>query len=335
MYFKMHNFNQPQENNVGLTIPNARIKILNDWWNNVNRPIEQNIETNKIYKIKIFADFGESSYFKHVFEQICETDKMENYGIDKEIYITDGDDYTHALLLNNCMPNLNPNIPKKNIVALAYEPPIFIIKDMHPQYMDYLEKYVGKYLIGDVILQEPFVCKYSYMTHITPLRHIPMKTKRMSIIISRYNSFWFGYSYRHKLAQHILMSNLPIDIYGNGCDIHYNNVNDSRLKGEFHGNEPYEEYDFHICIENFQTECYFSEKVISPLLTNTTPIYFGARKITDYVGDNIVTMSGNIENDLQLLASILNNPMEYKKNIDVEFIKKKVFLLHNLDNIFD
>ena len=83
----MHNFNQPQENNVGLTISNARIKILNDWWNNINRPIEQNIETNKKYKIKIFADFGESLHFKHIFEQICETDKMENYGINKEIYI--------------------------------------------------------------------------------------------------------------------------------------------------------------------------------------------------------------------------------------------------------
>jgi hypothetical protein len=232
------------------------------------------------------------------------------------------------------MPVLKPDIPKKNIISLAYEPPIFILKDMSPQCMEYLEKYVSKYYIGDFILQEPFVCKYSYMTHITPLRHIPIKTKRMSIIISKWNSFWFGYSYRHKLAQHILMLNLPIDIYGNGCP-HYNNINDSRLKGEFHGNEPYEEYDFHICIENFQTDCYFSEKVINPLLTNTTPIYFGARKITDYVGDNVITMSGDIENDIQLLVKILNNPMDYKKNIDVEFIKKKVFLLHNLDKIFE
>jgi hypothetical protein len=57
-------------------------------------------------KIKIFSSFCDSEHCKTVFEDICEKKNMFNYGEDKEIYITNGDDYTHVIILNTAMPQL-------------------------------------------------------------------------------------------------------------------------------------------------------------------------------------------------------------------------------------
>ena len=121
------------------------------------------------------------------------------------------------------------------------------------------------------------------------------KTKIMSLIISQ-KQWTHGQRYRHHIASEILKTNLPIDIYGRGCFIHESPPSldfllfnppvqckkDSRLKGEFKEEEPYTDYKFHICIENFQVEDYFSEKIINPLIFNSIPIYLGCSKIAEY-----------------------------------------------------
>ena len=78
-----------------------------------------------IYRIKIFSNFCNSSVAKDTFERLCDTESLSNYGADKEIYITIDDDYTHAIILNTAMPILK-NIPKQNIVGLAFKPPVFL-----------------------------------------------------------------------------------------------------------------------------------------------------------------------------------------------------------------
>ena len=50
-----------------------------------------------MYKLRIFSSFGKSENCKEIWERLCETKDMNNYGIDKEIYITNDDDYTHVL----------------------------------------------------------------------------------------------------------------------------------------------------------------------------------------------------------------------------------------------
>jgi hypothetical protein len=171
--------------------------------------------------------------------------------------ITINDDYTHAIIINTAMPVLK-NIPKENVIGLAFEPVQFL--GLTQQFIEYAKKYIGKYLIGDRINLPPlFVEHYGYMWHITPLTYLPQKKNIMSIMISQKNSAK-GHIYRHELVQKILSSNLPIDIYGRGC-IYYNAIKDSRLKGTFENNEPYESYQFHICIENFRASHYFSEKI--------------------------------------------------------------------------
>jgi len=284
------------------------------------------------YRIKIFADFASSSELKQICETICEVDKMDNYGVDKEIYITPHDDYTHAIIFNLATPKLRVGINKSNVLGLAQEPTVFIIQTANENKLKYVINNIGKYFIGDNVFAKPFVENYSYLLHNKPLSYIPIKTKRISFIVSQKKDYWFGYEYRYKLLNSILEGYLPIDIYGRVCK--NGNIKDARLKGVFNNNEPYEDYEFHICIENFVSERYFSEKIINPLLTNTIPIYLGCRNIKDYFGDSVIIMTGNIEEDMILIKDIINYPEKYRRNIDIEKIKKKVSLLHNLDSIF-
>lgn len=281
------------------------------------------------YLIRIFSSFCDSENCKTTFERVCETQNMQNYGKDKEIYITTGNDYTHAIILNTAMPMIT--LPLKNIVGLACEPVQFL--GLSPQFIQYATQNIGKYFIGDQIeLPKPFIAYYSFMWHLAPLREIPIKTKIMSIMVSAKN-YATGHKYRHQLVQQILRSDLPIDIHGNGCK-YYSNLNDSRICGSFIDYEPYKSYDFNICIENFQTEWYMSEKIINSLICGTTPIYLGAKNAGDFFDNNLIRLSGDISTDMNLLTQILQNPEQYKKHYSIDEIKNKTNLLKNLDHIF-
>ena len=306
-----------------------------------------------IYRIKIFSSFCDSSGAKSTFERLCDTASLSNYGPDKEIYITNDDDYTHAIIMNTAMPILK-NIPKQNVVGLAFEPPVFL--GLSLDFVEYAEKYLSAYFIGDKYdLPDVFVEKSSYMWYTPPLNYLPIKKNIMSIMISEKNSAP-GHKYRHMLVQRILSLNLPIDIYGRGCSL-YDSFNtgtknlqtsttsifpflpkksmkDSRIKGTFTEIEPYESYHFHICIENFSTSHYYSEKIMNTLLCSTTPIYWGCKNIDSYFPDSSIRLSGVIETDIMMLTNILKNPDMFKKTIDVDMVKKRINLLKNLDNIF-
>jgi hypothetical protein len=159
----------------------------------------------------------------------------------------------------------------------------------------------------------------------------------MSIMVSK-KEFAPGHKYRHLLVQRILSSHLPIDIYGKGSEYYkslcVSNTNVSCIKGEFVDIEPYSTYDFHICIENYKTSHYFSEKIINPLLCSTTPVYWGCENIESYFPGNAILLTGSVDADMEILKNVLLNPAEYKRNIDVDSIKNKMNLLKNLDKLF-
>jgi len=259
---------------------------------------------------------------------------MDNYGPDKEIYITTNDDYTHAIIMNTAMPldNWNVNVTKEKTIGLAFEPPEFLkIDSNYTNFVEYARYRISKYFIGSThCLPSPFLSHYSFMWHITPPRNMVDKTRPMSIMVSEKTNAP-GHIYRHALVKAILQSNLNIDIYGRGCRFY---SGDNRLKGEFSDNEPYESYYFHICIENFQTECYTSEKYTNCILCGTTPIYWGATTIDDIFPNITIILSGDLEKDMCMLYDILMNVDSYKKTIIQEQIRPKMNLLKNLDNIF-
>jgi len=313
--------------------------------------------------IKVFSSFCSTEEIKEVFERIFETSTMLNYGKDKFLYITCDEDYTHAILLNTAMPVLK-DIPKEHVIGLAYEPPFFL--GLSVEFIEYAQKYIGKYYIGNKYdLPEPFTESNAYLAYHSPLTYLPIKRNTMSIMVSTKNMAE-GHKYRHFLVQRILSMNLPIDIYGRGCE-YYKHMNvgagasanagananelimnmemntisylpknniDSRIKGDFIDIEPYESYDFHIAIENFKTPHYFSEKIINPLLCSSTPVYWGCENITSYFPNNVIVLTGNINADIIMIENILRNPSQYRSNVDVDTIKNKVNLLKNLDKVF-
>lgn len=282
----------------------------------------------KFYRIRIFTSFGLSENCKPIFERLCETSKMENYGPDKDIYFVDDDTYTHVILLNTPTPKIL--VPKERVVALAFEPPNFLSADFSPAFLQYVTQHVGRYLIGDASkLPPPFVTSYCYQWHITPPVNEPAKDRLMSIMVSEKQQAP-GHRYRHELVRAILSTNFNIDVYGRGCQ--YFPANDSRVKGEFTDNEPYERYHFHICIENFKTPCYTSEKYTNSILLGSTPIYWGATN--PIFPEYTIVLTGDIIKDMTLIRDILYNPEKYVRQINQKEARNKLSILKNLDTVF-
>ena len=164
-----------------------------------------------------FSDFCSSEKCKILFEACCKVDDIDNYGKDKEIYITSDDDYTHAVILNKATPALK--ISKNNVLGLACEPLDFL--GLNKNFIDYAKQHIGKYFIGekDDEMEDPFVEHHGFMWFDHPATNKTDKTdktKLMSIVFSNKN--WApGHNYRHVLVKNIIEKNLPIDIYGRGC----------------------------------------------------------------------------------------------------------------------
>lgn len=284
-----------------------------------------------IYKVRIFSNFCRSEDCKDIYERLCEyTSPIYDYS---NITLTNDDDYDHVIILNTAMPTLKADVPKENVVGLAFEPPKYL--RITTQFVEYAVKHIGKYCIGDATgLPEPFTERYSHMWHNPSLNSPPKKDKLMSIMVSDKKDAR-GHLYRHELVKKILESNLPIDIYGRGCRLYsFMGMRDERVKGEFNETEPYQQYAFHICIENFQLNEYFSEKIVNPLLCSTTPIYWGCRNIHNHFPEKVIMLTGDISKDMSLLNDICTYPGKYRKEINVEEVKRVIYLFQNMDNLF-
>jgi len=229
------------------------------------------------------------------------------------------------------MPEIPSHIPKKNVVGLAFEPIRFL--GLTQEFLDYAIKNIGKYFIGDTMgLPAPFIEHFSYMWYNPPLQTAPTKTKLISMMVSEKTSHQ-GHRYRHELLSRILSTDMPVDVYGRGCR-YYEELGDSRIKGEFTESEPYNDYKFHICIENFQSNHYFSEKVMNPLLASTTPIYLGCQNIDSYFPGMILYLTGEVDKDMELLRNVVTYVEVYEKEIDIEKVKSAIFILRNMKELF-
>ena len=281
-------------------------------------------------RVKIFSDFCDSNSAKVVYERVCDASNLDFYGKDKQVWITADDDYTHAIIINNAMPVLT--IPKKNVVALAFEP--FEFLNLTQEFVEYAQQYIGKYFIGDKRgLPEPFIEHFGYIWYSNPKRDILTKPKLMSIVVSEKD--WApGHKYRHMLVEKIIEAQLPVDIYGRGSMKYADKSNN--VKGEFNINnaEPYEDYMYSICVENFSENHYFSEKIMTPMLYNCMPIYLGCKQINKYF-DDIIPLTGNISYDIGLLAYVFKYAGLFYRKTYTEKNINTVSLLNNIHKIFD
>lgn len=293
-----------------------------------------------MYKIKIFSSFCSSEICKINFEKVFNSKACEFYGINKKVYIATDDDYSHAIILNTSMPKINPNIPKQNVIGLAFEPYEFLA--ITEEFLEYAENHLGKYFIGNKHnLPHCFVEHYSFMWHNNPNKEIYLHEKKrlVSIVLSD-KKLALGHKYRHLLVNEIIKQNLPIDIYGRGAkyfekikDKNIYNTN-TKICGDFQNIEPYETYLYSICIENYQSNDYISEKVLDPLLHNCQPIYLGAKNINNYFGGNIILLKGNLFIDIAILKTILKSPIKYYNPNTNERNSKIINFFENIDKLF-
>jgi hypothetical protein len=273
-------------------------------------------------------------------ETCMSTDKLKTM-YDSEVVLTTDDNYTHVIIINTCMPELK--IPKENVVSITYEPNVHLFVGGHyfiMQFFEYAKKHISKCFVEDIRgLPEQFMEGQTFCYYNTTHFYYKPKSKFCSIVISKRNS-GLNYSYRHKLVEAILFTDLPIDIYGYGVDF-YKDSNDERVKHALEnthedpfGTDPFEDYKFHICIENVISNSYFSEKIINPLLSNNIPIYYGCKSIDNYFSD-VIKLTGDVEEDIHILTHIYQNQGDYSNTNIYEGILEKTNLFINLHNLFD
>ena len=277
-------------------------------------------------RVKFFNSFTDSINTRNVFERIIPLLPNQRYG--KDIVFTDNDDYTHAVILNTAMPPLT--IPKENVIGLAFEPPYLL--GLTIEFVNYAIRHIGRYYIGQTgNLPPPFMEHHGFMWYCPFPQNIKPKTKLMSIIFST-KHYLTGHMYRHLLINKILEHSLPIDIYGNGCETL--NIVDSRIKGTFAEEEPYDGYQFTIAIENTSLNDYISEKCLNPLLYETTPLYYGAMHIDRYFQDHYIRLTGNVDQDLYTIVNVLQHPERYRKTINRYAVLNKMNIIDHLLSIF-
>lgn len=294
-----------------------------------------NIHPTMNYRVKIFSSFCDSGHAKRSVEELVAYRGNGRQSAPITIVGNDDDSYTHVVIWNTAMPSIPEHIPKENVIGFAYEPMVYL--NITDAFVAYAVTNIHTYYVGDADgLPPPFVEGNAYLTYSPPrLNHVPMKHSCMSMIVSHKNEL-SGHMYRHALLEYILYHKLPIDIYGNGTQRNsYKGVTSDRIKGPFQQYEPYEGYLFSVCIENTQSNHYFSEKIINPLLSNTTPVYLGCDNIDTYFPNNVIQLKGDIDHDMNLLVNILRTPLKYRKNIDASTVEKRVSLVHNLARLYE
>ena len=278
-----------------------------------------------MYKIKIFSDFADSRVCKKNYEKICNVSKIKFYGENKKIYITENDDYTHAIIINKAMPILT--VAKENVIGFSFEP--YELLKVTNLFIIYVKTCVGKYFIGDTHnLSAPFIEQFQFLWYSNPCKSLTFKPKLMSICVSE-KLYAPGHIYRHKLVNEIIKLNLPIDIYGRGSKFY----DSPRVKGEFNDIEPYKEYLFSICIENYRNADYFSEKIISPLMCNCMPIYLGCKNIRKYFKNDVILLTNDIYQDIKIILEVLTNPLQFYKKT-YKKTNKKVNLIRNIERLY-
>lgn len=270
----------------------------------------------------------------------CLENYMKIYGIKnrsyKNIKFVDDNSFTHIVIIGNINKQIikflkECNVKKKNIIGFSFEPYEFsntLKTDL-----------IGEYRISkaEKFNMVNFKNGYTFQWHHPKgylITNTYLKSFKMSIILSS-KKITSGHKYRHLLVNKILSTDLDIHIYGTGSKEY---GSDPRIKGKFGEMEPYNNYTYHITIENTTSELYITEKFTNCIIANTIPIYYGADKVNDIFGNNCCyKLCGDLNKDFELIKNIYNNCEKYKLNLEkaqYELFNGKAHLPSFLNDFF-
>ena len=283
--------------------------FLNDW---------QKVTCNEIsdsIRIKFLCGFSSNSQCLENYMNVYDI-KNKKY---KNIEFVDDNTYTHLVIIGDLTQEnikyiTDRNISSNNIIGFSYEP----LEFSNFSCINMIKEHVSEYYISkaEKLNHNVFKNGYTFQWH-TWKKNLTKgidKKYKMSIILS-FKKIVQGHIYRHLLVNEILKTDMDIHIYGNGSEEH---GQDKRIKGVFNELEPYEDYKYHICIENTpDTEFYISEKFTNCIVSNSIPIYYGAEKVNEIFGNNCCyKLTGDISKDMKLITDIYNNSDKYTLNLN-------------------
>ncbi len=286
--------------------------FLNDWHKVTCNEISDSI------KIKFLCGFSSNTQCLKNYMNVYDI-KNRKY---KNIEFVDDNTYTHLVIIGDLTQEntkyiTDRNISSNNIIGFSYEP----LEFSNFSCINMIKEHVSEYYISkaEKLNHNVFKNGYTFQWHtwkknLTKRIDKKYKKYKMSIILS-FKKIVQGHIYRHRLVDEILKTDMDIHIYGNGSEEH---GKDKRIKGVFNELEPYEDYKYHICIENTpDTEFYISEKFTNCIVSNTIPIYYGAEKVNEIFGKNCCyKLIGDISKDMKLITDIYNNCDKYTLNLN-------------------
>jgi hypothetical protein len=298
--------------------------------------MEMSLNMGKTFKVVCNWDFDFKICQRFVQNYITN----ENH---KDLFITYGDNYDYLAVFNSY---------DKNKIRCAKENVFGFI--MEPSWTNSWDRNIGTYcskvffhdlwlLPKDIPFIENFVSSPSLMfyhmngiliEHL--LKQTINKIKTMSYIVSKSqitDDKVRLYSARRELANKILESNLPIDIYGNGWE---SDSHDKRIKGSIADKSAgLIDYKYSIAIENCCERNYLTEKFIDCLLLDTTPVYFGCPNADEiYDAQCFIPLQLHSDNVIEQLGQIIDGAeKDYKKRVDI--LTKMKLYYYSKYNIYE
>ena len=103
------------------------------------------MSNSKTYRLKFYSSCARDDVYKEIFERLCESSLLDFYGENKKIYITNGDDFTHIIIINTAMPSIPSHIPKENVIGLSFEPNVYL--GLTTRFISYAKEKIGKSVV--------------------------------------------------------------------------------------------------------------------------------------------------------------------------------------------
>lgn len=147
-------------------------------------------------------------------------------------------------------------------------------------------------------------------------------------------------SYNHTLRQQLPsliknINNIPVDLYNSINQPFHNSEILKTIKSRDRKNELFYS-QYHISIENFNTNNYFSEKLIDCFQTKTVPLYIGCPNISDFFDTRGMFIVNTLEELIEVIKDLesetYNNMLKYVE-INYELSKNYTDIRGRLKNV--